>query len=196
MPWYRNKETEQTPPYKRSMRLGCTEGSILHDWLGSGTNDTVTVSADVLYALPIFLPETIRVAQLTCEVITGSAGNIRMSLYRDLNGYPDSLVTTETEITTAATAGIKSQSISKTLPCGFYWAAITFSSTPEVRSNIISNCTFWLGHTDMNDVVGHTGISVARAYAALPSTFTAGATLLATDTPRVLMVIGKYGTLP
>jgi hypothetical protein len=119
---------------------------------------------------------------------------MRMSLYDDSGGYPNSLIVAETEVTTMATTGFKEQDINLFLPMGFYWGACVFSSTPTVQGDAQQNP--WLGKTSATDIVEYSGIAVAHAYAALPSTFTAGGTLQAATLPRVLMIVGKDADLP
>jgi hypothetical protein len=172
-------------------------GGILNNWSQSGQNSTAAVSTDVLYAAPIYLPDTCRIARMFAEVTGASAGNLRMSIYTDSGGYPNTLLLTETEITTMGTTGIKQQSIGLTLPYGFYWVASVYSSTPTMRADPVGagQVMHWLGGTSATDTAPHTGISVAHTYGALPSTFTGGGTLVVGAIPRMLLGVGKGVTL-
>jgi hypothetical protein len=152
----------------------------------------------VLYAVPLYLPDTCRVNALICSVTTGSAGNARMGLYTDSGGYPATSLLVATEITTIGTSGLKQQLVNLTLPCGFYWGAIVFDSTPTMQEDDNASGTNmnWLGGTSGTDITGHAGITVTHAYDALPTpSFTGGGVLATTVQPRILMRIGKYGGL-
>lgn len=196
MPWDTSLDTRAELDYRRSHRLSSREGSVITNWQTSGIDTTVAAVAGRIYAVPIYLPDTIHVSRIISEVTTGTAGNMRMSLYTDSGGYPNALVKVETEITTTATAGIKVQDISLTLPNGFYWGATHFDATPTMRADNIGDGAMWLGFSTAVDTVTHPGIIVTDAYGALPDPFTAGGTLVTTAIPRVLLTTGKYGNLP
>lgn len=179
--------------HKHGQLLSFKHDGLLIDWCSSGGSISVrTVAVDIMYALPLYLPNTMLVGAIYAEIpTTGAAGNMRMNLYTDLNGYPNQRLVAETEITTMATVGVKRQLIGLTLPYGFYWGASVFSSTPEMRGENFTSGqnAHWLGATSATDVVSHPGISVAFTYAAMPATFTAGGTLISDELPRIIMAV-------
>jgi len=197
MPITTFKDNRENLDYRRSQRLSMRSGGIIGNWVTSGLSAAGAAAANVLYATPIYLPDTCRVDALICSVTVGSAGNMRMGLYTDLNGYPDTRLFVATEITTVATAGLKYQAVGMTLPYGFYWAACVFDSTPTMQEddNGASGQTMgpWLGGDSATDVTVHPGINVAFTYAALPTPFTASAAYSSTTQPRILLRIGKIG---
>jgi len=204
MPLETNLQTQKNLDYRRSQRLSIRSGGIIGNWGNSGINNTAQVGFSVLYAVPLYLPDTCRVSAIFCMVVTTGAvasGNARMSLYTDSAGYPGTKLVTETEVV-VTTTGIKRQLIGLTLPCGFYWGAITFSTASIAQATMQNEqngagqvMNSWFGGDSATDITDHAGINVAFTYDVLPTTFTAGAVYGSTIQPRILMQIGKYGML-
>jgi hypothetical protein len=183
--------------YRQSQRLPLRDDGLIISWVSSGQAATVVVAANTIYAVPLYIPTTVRIGAIYSEVTTASAGNIRMTLYADNNGYPGQRLAAETEITTAGTAGIKRQTIDIVVPYGFYWGAIVFSSTPTMRGEnaVGGQCAHWLGLAAATDTAPYSGISVAFSYAALPATFPSGGSFVSATIPRIIVAIGPGGDL-
>lgn len=192
MSWTTTAATTRKNHYKNSQMLPVREWGVI-GVLGSGGNSiTIAVTIDLAYAVPLYLPTTSYVDAIFCEVSTGSAGNIRMSLYKDVDGIPVTKLVTETEITSAGSTGVKQQSIGMTLPYGLYWGVAVFSSTPSVRGAAvaITNACQWNGQSTNTATTNSVGSTVSHTYGVLPSTY-GTPTLISTVPPRILMRIGK-----
>ena len=174
--------------------LSCRFDATLSNSISSGQAITFVVTADILYGTPIFLRSVCYVQALIVSVTAASAGNLRVGLYYDSNGYPGAKVFTEAEITSAGTTGLKRQNVGLTLPMGWYWAATQYSSTPTMQGDVGLTANFpatWLGATNVDAELTSVGITVADTYGVLPDPFTAGAALATTNLPRVLMMTGR-----
>lgn len=159
----------------------------------------LTVTA-TLYAYPIYIPNTVVVSTLNISCTTGQTGGAcHMGIYADnAAGYPGALVYDSGAVSgLTSTAVVTKTSVATTLKPGWYWIATiftasgTFPSVAGITAGYGSATNAQLG----SDTAAHalavsgqaaTGISVAGTYGALPSTFTAGATLtLNATTPLV-----------
>jgi hypothetical protein len=161
----------------------------------------LTVTA-TLYAYPIYVPSTVTVSTLNIGVTTGQTGGAaRAGIYADNGaGYPGELI-----YDSGAIAGLTSTTVvTKTdvdteLAPGVYWIATIFTATSTFPSvtGITANYGVVTNTALGSDTAAHalatsgqaaTGISVAGTYGALPTTFTAGATLtLNAATPVVVL---------
>jgi hypothetical protein len=151
----------------------------------------LTVTA-TLYAYPIYIPNQITIATFNIGVTTGQTGGAcHVGIYADTGaGYPGALVYDTGAISglTSTTVVTNTPTTGPTLQAGWYWIASiftasgTFPSVTAATSNYGTSLNAQLG----SDTAAHllatsgqaaTGISVAGTYGALPSTFTASATL-------------------
>jgi len=150
-------------------------------------NTTLAVGANIMYAIPIFVPTTTTYTAISVEVTTLKAGaSIQLGIYRDLNGAPDALVLDAGNVSAAAT-GLKTIVISQALTPGWYWLIGLASDTPAVRATTAAGGFRMLGGTSGTDVTTHVGWSVAQAYGALPNPFTGGGALLVGNAPRIML---------
>jgi len=148
---------------------------------------TLALTANILYAMPFFVPTTTPYTSISIEVSTLKAGaSIQLGIYRDSSGVPGALVLDAGNVSAAAT-GLKTIVIAQTLTPGWYWLVGLASDTPTVRACSINSALRFLGSPTGLDVVNHVGWSVAQAYGALPNPFTAGGALLVGNAPRVML---------
>lgn len=134
-------------------------------------------TANVLRAIPFIVPKTITVDRIAINVTTLLTGNVRFGIYRDNGlGYPGSLVLDGGAVSTA-TAGVKSVAINQVLNGGqLYWLAIVSSAAATLRCFSVASMNPILGFDNTLGTAPGLFYSVAFTYAALPATFTAGAT--------------------
>ena len=148
---------------------------------------TLTLTINTLYAIPILLPELHTATTINIEVTTQSAGNnLRMGIYSDLSGVPDTLILDAGTVSLTGT-GNKAISISQSLPMNWYWLALVANGAAAVRALSQTNAMPMLGFSSGTDTTIHVGWSVAFTYAALPSTFTSGGALMTTAAPRLML---------
>lgn len=152
--------------------------------IAAGALTTVTHTADTLFATPIFIPATITYTTLGIEVTTASSGSVRLGIYTDNGGVPNTLVVDGGATFTSTPAQFRSVTISQVLSPGWYWLASLTSVSPTVRALTQSSGLHLMGFSSGTDTTVHGGWSVSKAYGALPSTFTGGGALLTTNPPR------------
>lgn len=151
---------------------------------------TLTVTANVLYATPIFTPLSATVSLIGVEVTTFATGNVHLGMYKDSSGVPGALLFDAGAVSTGTANGLKSiGSLAQALNPGWYWLACVFDATPAVRAVTATSCLHQLGFTSGTDTTVHPGWSVAFTYAALPDPFTGGGALMTTNPPRVMIQV-------
>lgn len=163
-------------------------GVITSDWSIS----TVTLTADLVYAVPLLSTRGATVAGLHIYTDTIAAGKLgRLGIYKADNlpttNYPVSLVVDGGEFTTDA-AGLKTRVVSVALdPDQLYWIAVVFNWNIQVKA--IPEYSAWAinGKNDMtttNKPSSHWRATLA--YGALPATFpVAGQTAMETVLPMI-----------
>lgn len=121
---------------------------------------------------------------------TGVNAKARCGIYDSTSGknlYPNNLIVDSGEFD-MSTLGVKSASISTKLkPNQLYWAVLlngTASSSIRAISNIVGKGSFTIPFPNTMGTANSTGLTVAQAYGALPSVFTAGA-VVATTSPMI-----------
>lgn len=152
---------------------------------GSGSDFTTgNPSANILRAIPFLAPGRIaKITQIAFNVTTLLAGNARIGIYdsvSDTNIYPNKLLVDSGDISTNSN-GVKTFNTAITLTPGkMYWMAFVNSVASTLRCGAVAGSTVPLLLPDdasLGTTRSH-GLQVAHAYAALPSTFTAGATFI------------------
>ncbi len=150
--------------------------------------------ASVLYAYPVFVPNTVTLAAFQASVTSGqTGGKLEMGIYRDNGaGYPGALVAgTDTgDLDGTGTAVVGPTNLAVSLTPGWYWIAIQAAATstmPSVAGGTVSYATE-LGKLLGSDSAAHNlaagsqalgGIKkTALTYAPLLTTFPAGAVLV------------------
>jgi len=171
-------------------------GRIIPNLCWGGTVGTSTFTKDILFGIPFFLPETCRVDRIFLDVSTGAASDTRIGLYDDLNGYPNNLIKDSASLSSAVSGTGLILSIGLVLPRGLYWGAFVTDTTAGAafRTWAVGLTALpWLGFTSGTDVTYKAAISAAFVYAALPATFTGGATLATSPWPKIVLMAGLGG---
>ena len=150
---------------------------------------TVSPSANYLYAFPFYAAAPVSVDRLTFHVNSTAAGNLRMGIFNsDKNLYPTNLV---------VDAGISSHNVALwrdiefgkvRLTRGLKWVVILQQGTPTLTALPVNTHWAILGRTTA--VVNHTGWGVSQAYGALPAKFPASASMI-TIVPLLLVRLVK-----
>lgn len=142
---------------------------------------------DTLIAIPFVVSLGAMLDQINLNVTAAAAGSsARVGIYRATsprNLYPGALVSgTDAGAIDTTTVGYKTSAVTATLKPWLYWAvytagvlAPTVNTIPNVATN--AHCTEILGWTAANPPASFNSLRVARAFAALPATFPAGAAL-------------------
>lgn len=148
------------------------------------TNSGMTTGAqaiDLLRACPFFSGPGGQIDRLSFEVTTAAAvgGVGRCGIYEargESDIYPGDLAVDSGEFDTTV-AGVKTATVSVYLkPNTLYWFAQTFGvAAPQVRLNNPTHCPQVMGFSPALGSAVRAGITQARAYAALPATYPAGA---------------------
>ena len=134
---------------------------------------TFTIAANRIYYAPIRVPVALTVDQIIIEVVTLSAGAVRLGIYNaDIYWQPTTLVSDAGTVDTG-TAGVKAiTGLSIPLPAGRYLLAVWSNATPELR--MIYGGTRYAGYIDTlgaNPVVNL--MYVDSTYSTYPSSGTA-----------------------
>ena len=133
--------------------------------------------ADVLNAVPFYVPDSSRIAdRIAIEIATGAAGNIRLGIYdSDRNLYPGRLLL-DAGATSTASASLKEMTIRQGLTRGLKWLAMVQSGTALLRRISPAAPGIWapLGFNASTEQVT-VNWYVAFNYAALPAKFPVGA---------------------
>jgi hypothetical protein len=122
------------------------------------------------------------VASINSNVTTAAAGNLRNGIYNHdpVAKYPSVLVFGGGTVSTGTT-GIKSTTVSQSLPPGLYWLCVQFSAAPTMRAMADLTRFGQLNFgTSINNPTVSTdiaiGLSAAFTFAAFPATFPASPT--------------------
>jgi hypothetical protein len=155
-------------------------------------NGTIAIAANNLYVQQFVLAAPATVSGMECNVTTGSAGNLRMGLYRVVVGGTLELIAEiATEIDTTST-GDKSSSFSANVNLypGYYVVAYVADGAPTLRSGVSGGTPYGLltGKFDSNGLGAYRN---ALTYpSGMPSTVDATAwnkTAYIINRPRILL---------
>lgn len=171
------------------------KGATLNRWYANETKintatATQTVVAATMYALPLIVAKTLTIDSVAIQVVASGAGSAaEVGIYYDNgNMYPGALLQ---DFGSQATTGTGVKTYSTGLPLtvqpGLYWLAFVCSATaPTISGYPVGVLLPLLGTTSVLTAAQGVGWSVAQAYGALPSTFTAGgAVITAAPLPSV-----------
>jgi hypothetical protein len=169
-------------------------GSSLEMWHIANCNNqavftTGNPSIDTLRALPFVAPQDNPVLdKVGIQVTTLLAGSARVGVYDTrtaIDIYPNTLVF-DSGILDTGTAGVKTATtVQSLIPGNVYWMVHTCNSAATLQCLNLANVSSFLG-TNGNLNVLHCGISVARTFAALPTTFpAAGVAITAVPIPVI-----------
>lgn len=153
----------------------------------------------LLVANPIYVPRTLTVVALECEVTGGAAAsNLRMGIYKDDGlGFPEDLVTGSDVSVSTVAAGIKTGVINVSLDQGLYWLAHVRQDVGNPGFADIKGYTGIIGTSGAFRLSGGTGSGwrdgLGNHQGALPNPFPPGAGTIQDNAPaavRVMMTIG------
>lgn len=138
---------------------------------------------DTLFAIPVLLGRAVTVDELAFQVtVVAAAGGVgRVGLYSNVAGgmYPNALLAGSNDIATDGATGFKSLTgLAVVIAANtVVWYALSLGvASPTVRGPSGFNLAQQLLGQAQNTVLGPpSGIAVARAHAALPANFPAGA---------------------
>lgn len=160
--------------------------SPLERWYGcgaeaTGVGGTGSPAIDTLFALPYVSGRggTIDRIAFNCTLAGGAGSVARCGIYTstsDSNLYPDALVLDGGEFSCNPTAGVKSATVNVTLsPDKHYWFVYHCGvAAPQVRCGPANSMHAPLGYDNTLGTLAGTMLTVAKAYGALPGTFTGG----------------------
>lgn len=156
--------------------------------IASGALTALTVTASILYSIPIFVAQSsVTLSAIGVEVTTFATGNVRLGIYYDSAGTPGALLQDSGAVSTGTSNSFKSVATSQVLTSGWWWLAAVFDATPGVRAITTANSLHFLGATSGTDTAIHTGFSVSFTYGTLPNPFTGGGALHVGNVPRIMI---------
>ncbi len=133
---------------------------------GSGA----TMTANRLYANPVFVARTMTFDRIAIDVTTGSAGAARLGIYNDDGtGLPGSLVSDLGTVDTTSTA-LVAITISQQLTKGWYWLAAVFDATPSITKEQLTYIVAPLGLNATTFSIQVCGFK-AHTYGSLPDPY-------------------------
>lgn len=152
-----------------------------------GTN-TLTVTANRLYAMPFVVGTPITIDRIGFEITTGSAGGCRMGVYaHDSAGNGPGALLSDFGIGDTTSIAVVEITGSLVVPTGVFWVAGVFSVTPTVRRVNAGVGSVFLGYSANNET-GTTSYSCvaygAHTYGALPAAFPSATVAGAAHAPK------------
>lgn len=141
----------------------------------SYSTSTAAIVANQLYGLPFVVPKHGTYDRIAIHVTVGVAGNCRIGIYKDNNGYPGALIL-DSGLLAVGVAGAVEGVIAQVLPAGWYWLALVCEVAPTVRHQLCSYDTApqELGWNAVTDISTYGGLRGAFAFAALPNPYPPG----------------------
>lgn len=105
------------------------------------SNSSVTATLNIAFHIPIFVPKTTTFDRIACRTATGFAGSgvVRLGIYSDLNGQPDTLVLDAGTISAVSSNTQFQITISQSLTAGLYW--LVFVSQTNATTNTYRSST-------------------------------------------------------
>ncbi|MBT9169471.1 MAG: hypothetical protein DDT19_02831 [Syntrophomonadaceae bacterium] len=173
-----------------------TKGATLNQWYTSPNTGAAlgagAPTANVLRAIPFIVSKTTTIDQMAISVTTAVAGLARIGIYADNgNNYPGALVVEATSVTQIDTgiAGVRiaTGGLPVVLQPGLYWLAIVGNAAPTIRTFTVASMLPVLGYASTLPTAASLGWFVTFTYAALPSTFPAGGSVITTGPPAIFV---------
>ncbi len=141
------------------------------------------LTADVLYASPLYIPQDAAFDTVGVEVNSAATGaTIRFGLYAiGTNGLPTNLIA-ELGVVDASVSGFRSITFTRTIPRGLYWLAGAPNAGISVMGTVSQvGVTSVLGHASPSGLDGRAALfrttALATGFTALPTTFGATTTI-------------------
>jgi hypothetical protein len=136
-----------------------------------------------LYAMPFYCPNTYSFTGVSIHQTSTTAGNVRMGVYNDSNGYPSSLKTDAGAVAFPGSTGIRTGTATIALTGGlWYWLAAVFDTNSMQYSGIADadgaafSGTYFdhgVNTTAAAAIPSNTTWYATQAYGALPDPFPA-----------------------
>lgn len=146
-----------------------------------GSNGSVAIVADTLYATLIKIPYSLSIDRLACHITTGAAAGklVRLGLYENgADNLPGDLIVDGGTVAADVTSTTVTATVNQTLARGRYWVAAVSDGTPTLSYYSAATAGRFLSGLT---AIGHgtSGrsytVKVAHAFGALPATFGAAA---------------------
>lgn len=132
------------------------------------------VAANTLYALPLMVGRGGTIDSVGVNVSTAvNSSNVRMGIYRNLNGIPGTLLLDLGTVATTPAGFREITGLSLKLQPGLHWLAAVFSHTPTVRQVAQANIMGILGVDNAATTAVGSGYTASFTYAVLPAIFPA-----------------------
>lgn len=158
---------------------------------GAGALTTLAIVANTLYAVPFVAPRRGgSVTHVLTEVTTGVAGSARVGIYDsrgDDDVYPDKLIQEAGAVVSTTAVAVKASQVQQVDldPGELYWLALVSDVAPTWRAR--SPAGGVMGVSVGATLALRNGLSIAFAYAALPTQFPASATAISGDIPLLAL---------
>lgn len=120
------------PDYPMKLKPNLTRW-VLPGYANQVAISTFTVTANLIYYIPIFVEETTTYIRIGLYVSTESAGNADLRIFAWDDGVPGALILSAGTVDTGST-GAKEITIAQELTRGYYFLAVRFTGTPIVKA--------------------------------------------------------------
>lgn len=140
----------------------------------SAYGNTQVLTANRLYAWPMWIPRAFTFDRIAIEITTGDSGkSIRLGYMTDTGGatpiIPSTLVTDLGVVSAASAAFVAITGLSESVTKGLYWILVVSDGTPTVRGLEKAYTPIGMYETYLNQP--NSGYYVSYTYGALPSTW-------------------------
>lgn len=185
MSWFNTRAPAQGTGFSPSQSTPAQRGTTpTENWYSGLANQTAyatsAMDVDNLRARPFVVGRAGYIDRIAFELTTaGGAGSVaRCGIYKatsKYNLYPRDLLIDGGEFACDGSTGVKSTTVNLYLPEGLYYlACLAGVSAPTLRFSVVGSVPSFLGCPNTIGANIYVSVNVAKAYGALPSTFTAG----------------------
>lgn len=127
-------------PAAVAVHPGYKSGAFYTPWTSAQIGAAATVTANQIYALPLYLGvgctlDTVRI-RVGASIALSSA---EMGLYTNNAGIPDQLIADLGNVSTASTGERVLSGLARTLTAGWYWIVVAFSHAPSAVQLSLTN---------------------------------------------------------
>lgn len=164
MGWQSDRIRPAPPAWPRHMAGQAYDSNVHAQYVG------IAMAANTLYAHPLYVPERRRYTAMGIRVISGaSAAVLRIGIYRDRDGNPDSLILDAGVISAAANARFE-KAISQVLDPDWYWLASVIDATgPNLNALHNVDASVMLGAETPGDTTPRVGVLTTFTAGPLPA---------------------------
>lgn len=130
------------------------------------------MAANVLIAIPFYVPVTTTFTKIAVRVTTGAVGtHVDLGIYANNNGIPGTLILDAGPVATATSSTTASITISQTLQPGWYWPACWCDGAPTLQAGSTGPFNFFLGFDTSSNASQSIQTSVTYSANNLPNPF-------------------------